>query len=94
VWGIDRHPEAQGAEADKVLECDTYIAEVAPQPEPQPLEEQLKAIVCVGCPLSGYCENGNTREDGFCTVLDRLVEFITAHEQEAIKQFAEKEGKP
>jgi hypothetical protein len=24
VWGIDRNPSARGAEADKVLECDTY----------------------------------------------------------------------
>lgn len=24
VWGIDRHPKARGAEADKVLECDQH----------------------------------------------------------------------
>jgi hypothetical protein len=30
VWGIDRNPEARGAEADKVLECDAYIPDVEP----------------------------------------------------------------
>lgn len=25
VWGIDRHPEARGAEADKVLACNAYV---------------------------------------------------------------------
>lgn len=31
VWGIDRHPEVRGADADKVLECDAYITKVSPQ---------------------------------------------------------------
>lgn len=25
VWGIDKNPNAKGADADKVLECDTYV---------------------------------------------------------------------
>ena len=32
VWGIDRHRDARGEDADKVLECDAYKSEPAPQP--------------------------------------------------------------
>jgi hypothetical protein len=26
VWGIDKHPDATGADADMVLECDSFVA--------------------------------------------------------------------
>ena len=30
VWGIDQNPSARGAEADKILECDTYLVKDPP----------------------------------------------------------------
>ena len=32
VWGIDRDPSARGAEADKVLECASYLPVDTPPP--------------------------------------------------------------